>query len=82
MYISQRPFQVASIIDYLFFITESYLKLPSCNKASTDILSLKLFALYLPFTIKVIQGKPLVCSAFNYWDVFVTDTTVELSDRL
>lgn len=74
----------SSCINYRLFIflTESYLKLPTCNKASTDILSLKLFALYLPLTIKVIEVKPLICSAFNYWDVFVTNTTVQLSDRL
>lgn len=53
-----------------------------CNKVFASIHSLKRFALYLPFQIKLILVKTLVFPHFNYCDAVINDMTVELSDKL
>uniref|UniRef100_A0A1B6LTE5 Reverse transcriptase domain-containing protein n=2 Tax=Graphocephala atropunctata TaxID=36148 RepID=A0A1B6LTE5_9HEMI len=54
----------------------------TCNRVFACIHSLKRFALFLPFHVKVMLVKTLVLSHFNYCDVVTNDMTCELSDRL
>lgn len=54
----------------------------TCNRVFACIHSLKRFALYLPFNVKVMLVKTLALPHFNYCDVVTNDMTVELSDRL
>lgn len=54
----------------------------TCNRIFASIHSLKRFALFLPFNVKVMLVKTLVLPHFNYCDVVINDMTVELSDRL
>ncbi|KAG8241797.1 hypothetical protein J6590_108726 [Homalodisca vitripennis] len=54
----------------------------TCNRIFAGIHSLKRFALYLPFSVKVMLVKTLILPHFNYCDAVISDMTVELSDRL
>lgn len=54
----------------------------TCNKVFSGIHSLKRFAPYLPFDMKVILVSALIFPYFNYCDIVMDDMTVELSDKL
>lgn len=54
----------------------------TCNRVFASIHSLKRFALYLPYSVKVMLVKTLVLPIFNYCDIVTNDMTVELSDKL
>uniref|UniRef100_A0A1B6KKS7 Reverse transcriptase domain-containing protein n=1 Tax=Graphocephala atropunctata TaxID=36148 RepID=A0A1B6KKS7_9HEMI len=54
----------------------------TCNRVFAGIHSLKRFALFLPLNVKIMLVKTLILLQFNYCDIVINDTTVELSDRL
>lgn len=54
----------------------------TCNRVFASIHSLKRFALFLPFNVKLMLVKTLVLPHFNYCDTVTNDMTVELASRL